>query len=80
MGKGHDAGAKQVLSNVLGVVKAAKARGDTHLNQVSLGYFSLLYDRIIDKAKSQNPLPKQLKKRGRPKRGEIRALVESFEK
>lgn len=69
----------RLLKNMLAIVKNAKSRGDKALYKLHHKALSIIYDKIIDNAKVQNPLPKRIKKRGRAPKGKIRALIERFE-
>ena len=57
-----------------------KALGINALNDFEWGEYSRLYNKIIEDAKAENPIPEKVPgKRGRPKRGKTRALIDRLE-
>jgi transposase len=59
----------------------AVSAGKTALSHSTIWRFSKRYDEIIETAYRENPEPKQIpKKRGRPKRGKVLALVDRLKK
>lgn len=63
------------------VVDKAKLKEKASLSPYHINKFSKLYDEIIQKAYSENPMPESPKpKRGRKKKGKVRSLIERLEK
>ena len=56
----------------------AITRGKASLSDDCLTYFNETYDNLFEKAITQNPIGAKSGKRGRPKKGKIRALVDRF--
>lgn len=58
----------------------AIVKGETGLSQYALEQFDKRYDKLIELAKKENPLPEvREKKRGRKKKGKVLALAERLE-
>ena len=53
-------------------------RGKASLSDDCLTYFNETYDNLFEKAITQNPIEAKSGKRGRPKKGKIRALIDRF--
>jgi|LGOV01.1.fsa_nt_gb transposase len=77
----NQAWALEAIELLLQMKKAkevAISREQHSLSDDCLKYFTKKYDNIFEKAIAQNPLKSKTGKRGRPKKGEIRALVDRF--
>ena len=58
--------------------EVATSRGKNGLSDDCIKYFDKKYDDLFEKTQAQNPLKKKSGKRGRPKKGKIRALIDRF--
>lgn len=58
--------------------EVAISRGKPSLSDECLTYFNEKYDTLFAKAINQNPIESKSGKRGRPKKGKIRALIDRF--
>ena len=71
---------KNLLLEMKKVVDKAKVNDKESLSSYYHKKFSKLYDEIIQKAYEENPLPESIPgKRGRKKKGKVRALIERLD-
>jgi len=69
----------QLLIQMKNAKETSLFRGKFELDSVALKYFNKKYNEILNEAIKQNPIkPKPAGKRGRAKKGKIRALVDRF--
>jgi len=68
----------QLLLQMKKAKDVAIDRQKPNLSADCLEYFSYKYDNILTKAVSDNPIVSKSKKRGRPKKGKIRSLIDRF--
>ena len=71
---------KKLLLDMKAVKDKALANRQEALDAENIGLFEKRYDRILRKAYRQNPLPPKIPgKRGRQKRGKVRALIDRLQ-
>lgn len=71
---------KELLEDMKRIRDKAISTGKQELSAYYHHKFSRRYDEIIRKGLEMNPIIKTAKKRGRPKKGKLRALIERLEK
>ncbi len=68
---------KKLLLDMLKAKEKAQAKGKEQLSKYLLNKFSKKYDAILETGIQENPIPEaRVKKRGRRKKGKVRALIE----
>lgn len=71
---------RKLLLDMLGAKEKAQAKEKEQLSKYLLDKFSKKYDDILETGIQENPLPEApAKKRGRRKRGKVRALIERLQ-
>lgn len=70
--------ATELLLQMKKAKEIAISRGKNSLSDDCIKYFDKKYDDLFEKAQVQNPLETKSGKRGRPKKGKIRALIDRF--
>jgi len=73
---------KELLLDMKAAKEKAIERGDNQLSSLHLSFYDILYDQIVAIGYQENPIPEPnpgKKKRGRVKKGKVRALLERLD-